>query len=274
MALTGNHVGIFLGTFLTFMIFFVPVIIPVYAINSVEDGKWDFTISNVITNKINDDILVKIAIDFEGTETEGTADVIFTSTENEQFLKTISNIQQDETRWIEFKNTSQNKDFCQMHSNTIMVTTPNFKNGHIFDEKTIFFVPYQSCPNIELGIENIDTTNHNADQTLTFDEPEIEFFGISNPILEMYKGKIHYAKIFGNIAKSKVYQGHDLMILMTKPDNSKENLRIQVTSEGKFETILRFDFDYSMTGTYTFEPTYMEKYRAEPITLTVSKSFT
>jgi len=101
----------------------------------------------------------------------------------------------------------------------------------------------------------------------------IESFTISHNMLDMKKAKIQYVTISGNIIKSKYLQGHDLRVLMTKPDGIKDNLRMQVTSAGKFEIVLRFDFDHSMTGKYTFEPTYMEKYNSETKELLVAKSY-
>ena len=61
--------------------------------------------------------------------------------------------------------------------------------------------------------------------------------------------------------------------MTTKPDGIQDNLRLQVTSEGKFETVLRFDFDHSIIGRYAFEPTYMEKHNAETKELLVTKSY-
>ena len=264
MALTENHVGIFLGTFVIFMIFLVPT--TVNAVNSVDSGKWDFTISNIRANQTDKDILVEVAVDFEGTETVGTADIIFISNDNDQITKTVSDIEQGKTRWVGFKILQEQDDYCLLSSAKVIVTTPSFKDDHVFDEKTLFFVPYQKCINSD---EMLDMNNTNTNK----DESAIQSFEISNHTLKMNKGNIHYVTIYGNIAESQYLQGHDLRILMTKPDGTQDNLRIQVTSSGKFETMLRFDFDHSMTGTYTFEPTYMEKFKAKSINLIVTKSF-
>jgi len=276
MAWIENHIGIFLCGLIVFMIFLVPIV-SVHAVNSVEDGKWDFTIIDIRANQIDTfkkNMLIEIAIGFEGTEITGTADVIFIPNGNYQVMKTVSNIKQDETRWVEFE-ISQNQDYCLLSSAKVIVTTPGFKNDHVFDEKTMIFVPYQNCIDSD-KVSDMGNTTDNIDYTQdnTDNESAIESFEISNHILEMNKGKIHYVTIYGNIAESKYLQGHDLRIIMTKPDGIQDNLRIQVTSSGKFETVLRFDFDHSMTGKYTFEPTYMERYKVELTNLIVTKSFT
>ena len=271
MALTENHVGIFLFTFLTFMIFLVPT--TVNAVTSVEDGKWDFTITDIKANQTDNGILVRIAVDFEGTERMGTADVILLSDDDRKITKTISNLKQIETRWIEFDIQHGNDDYCIMNSVKVTLTTPGFKDGHIFDEKELFFIPYENCENsTDDGFNIIDNDSLDPSQIIPDDESAIESFEISNNILNLKKGHIQYVTIYGNIAESKFLQGHDLRIMMTKPDGVKDHLRVQVTSEGKFETVLRFDFDHSTIGTYTFEPTYMEKYKTESIDLIVAKS--
>lgn len=249
--------------------------VSVHAVNFVEDGKWDFTIMDIranYTDTLKKDMLIEIAIGFEGTEITGTADVMFIPNGNDQVIKTVSNIKQDETRWIEFE-ISQNQDYCLLSSAKVIVATPGFKDDHVFDEKTIIFVPYQNCIDSD-KVSDMGNTTDSFDYTQdnTDKESAIESFEISNHILEMNKRKIHYVTIYGNITESKYLQGHDLRILMTKPDGTQDNLRIQVTSSGKFETVLRFDFDHSMTGKYTFEPTYMERYKVELTNLVVTKS--
>ena len=112
MAWIENHIGIFLCGLTVFMVFLVPMV-PVYAVNSVEDGKWDFIITDIKVNQtdtLKKDMLIEIAIGFEGTEITGTADVIFTSNKNNQVIKTVSNIKQDETSWIGFEISHENDD--------------------------------------------------------------------------------------------------------------------------------------------------------------------
>jgi len=247
----------------------------------------------------NDNGFIKVDVTFVGTEPVGTADVIFVinesnknnndnssnnSDESTQFTKTISNIKQNETRWIEFEHPSMNG--CELSSTKVMITTPGFRGEYTFDEKVLFFVPHANCINSDEISEYGDITeysdNHQLSNDTVNEEDEtvnketnsaIESFTISHNILEIKKGKIQYVTIYGNIVKSKYLQGHDLKILMTKPDGTQDNLRLQVTSEGNFKTVLRFDFDHSMTGRYTFEPTYMEKYNSETKELLVTKSY-
>jgi len=262
--------------------------VSAFAANPAEDGKWDFTITDIRANNANtsenqddNNAFIEVGVTFEGTEPAGTADIIFMTNDNSnQFTKTISDIKQNETRWVEFEHPSIND--CELASTKVTITTPGFRGEHTFDEKMLFFVPHMKCSDSDGvtapdGVINHsdDLSNHIPENETTNEETNsaIESFTISHNVLEMKKAKIQYVTISGNIVKSKYLQGHDLRILMTKPDGIKDNMRLQVTSEGKFETVLRFDFDHSMTGKYTFEPTYMEKYNSETKELLVTKSY-
>ena len=242
-------------------------VIPVHATNPAEDGKWDFTITSISANptSASDHMLLQVGVIFTGTENTGTVDVTFIDdVKKSQITKTISNIKQNQTRFTEFEYVAN----CKMDSVMIKATTPNFKGSHVFDEKNLFIVPYQdTC----LGINpNKSDSNTNISQG---GDPAIESFVISDHSLTMKKGKIHYVTFHGYIAESKFVRGPDLWVLMTKPDGTKDSLRFQITSSGKFETPLRFDFDHSIPGKYTFEPMYLNRYHSNTIELTVFKSY-
>ncbi len=252
------------------MVFLIPTV-PANAVNSVDDGKWDFTITDVRASQNNDvsedyNMSIEVEVSFEGTEDMGTTDVML-AVGNDSVTKTISNIQQENPQWAHFEYFQDYYDDCNLSSAKVMVTAPGFRDEHVFDEKVLFFVPSQECDDLS-GFSDVGDDNV-LDKEI---EHVIEYFGLSHDILELYKGKIQYVTIYGNVAKSKYLQGHDLIVLMTRPDGTQDELHLQVTSDGKFESVLRFDFDHSIPGQYTFEPRYMEKYRAETIQMNVTKS--
>ena len=74
-------------------------------------------------------------------------------------------------------------------------------------------------------------------------------------IISRYEKQIE--RIVGDISKDEFLQGHPVFILITKPDQTSETLRVIPTSKGHFEVVIVFDRD-SPIGYYSVEASYLE----------------